>query len=185
MEPETKKEIKAPQARNTHPAQAGRGLEGRQAQEAHVEYDEYDDFDDENALPSIPAREGYAQRWVRVSEPSLGMADAATNISRRARGRWEPRPASTVDRKYQGLSRKLFGDTGGDVIRISEMILMERPMKYQQRREAKLAEKNDQIFQNAQYGATSEQLPGNAQFSHQLKEQAATGKRAVHMASEA
>lgn len=69
----------------------------------------------------IPAREGMAQRWVRVSDSS---GDDQGNVHRRINQGWRPRQASTV-KKGQYVPQINY--QGADVIGIQGMILMERP----------------------------------------------------------
>ena len=81
-------------------------------------------LDEFGPLPNIPARQGYAQRWVRVA---IGNEADAKNMSTRARRGWLPRQASTVDQnlKYMFVERANFGN----VIATHDVILMERPLE--------------------------------------------------------
>lgn len=173
-----------PQSRDQHEPHHGRGVEGREATEAHLDYDEFDPSLGAKALPDIPPRPGFTQRWQRVAEPSLGMAVDGQNISRRHLGMWTPRAASSVDRRFHMLTR-LPGSETQDAIVVREMMLVERPVKVQARREAFLAEKNDKKLHDARFSKTQDSLPGNGQFMQKFSDESATGKRAVHMASEA
>lgn len=89
---------------------------------AHIDFDAVT-FDDDSILPNIPAREGYEQRWVRVT---LGSRTDARNLSTRARGGWTPRPADTVDEAYQFML--VQNDSMGGIIGTHDLVLMERPM---------------------------------------------------------
>ena len=69
----------------------------------------------------IPAREGFSQRWVRVSDST---GDDQGNVHRRINQGWRPRQASTV-KKTDYVPQINY--QGADVIGIHGMILMERP----------------------------------------------------------
>jgi len=78
-------------------------------------------FEDEGPLPDIPARAGYAQRWVRVKK---GRDEDARNIYNSTRKGWLPRAVETVSKALQGLTVQREGF--GGVIGSHDMVLMER-----------------------------------------------------------
>lgn len=71
----------------------------------------------------IPARDNFAQRWVRVSDST---GDDQGNVHRRINQGWRPRQASTV---VKGQYVPQINYQGADVIGIQGMILMERPVE--------------------------------------------------------
>lgn len=72
-------------------------------------------------VKDVPARDGFSQRWVRVSDSS---GDDQGNVHRRINQGWRPRQASTVTK---GQYVPQINYQGADVIGIQGMILMERP----------------------------------------------------------
>lgn len=88
-------------------------------------------LDEFGPLPNIPARPGYAQRWVRVA---IGNEADARNISTRYRRGWRPRTSDSVDKS---LHHMLVNREGfGNVIGTHDVILMERPLEIQKKIEA-------------------------------------------------
>ena len=104
-------------------------------------------LDDLGPLPDIPARVGYAQRWVRVM---IGKENDARNLAMRSRRGWKPRQANTVSTSMQYMTenRAEFGD----VIGTHDCILMERPIEIQKKVEnherAKVAEQTRAVKHN-------------------------------------
>lgn len=173
----------APEQR-MHTGHAAHGHEGREANEYYYTDEEIEAaVGDHGLLPKIPARNGFAHRWVRVSQPSQGNVTDGKNLVKRGMGLWKPRDAANVDVRFQGMATRSL--QGGEVIAIGEMVLYERPLVVQKRREQVLVEANRRMAEQTQFSATETQLPAGAVFSQKMKETTATGKRAVHMAQEA
>ncbi len=110
-----------------------RNLPPHMTENVHVsrEQDSRDAFDfdavaaeEEGPLPDIPAREGFVQRWVRVSVKDK---DDARNLSIRARKGWLPRQTNTVDQGYQYMLSNHQGL--GGIIGTHDLVLMERPVE--------------------------------------------------------
>lgn len=87
-------------------------------------------LDDSGPLPNIPARPGYAQRWVRVA---LKNDADARNVSLMSRRGWTPRQADTVEKSYQYMLTQHQGL--GGTIGTHDLVLMERPIEIQKRAE--------------------------------------------------
>jgi len=85
---------------------------------------DFDPFvnEDQGPLPEIPARDGYAQRWVRVA---IGNQPDLRNISTAERRGWKPRPIDTVHKSLRFMKADL-SEFGG-VIGTHSCVLMERP----------------------------------------------------------
>ena len=88
-------------------------------------------LEDLGPLPNIQPRNGYAQRWVRVM---IGKEVDARNMATRARRGWRPRQSDTIDPsfRYMTTNREEFGN----VIGVSDCVLMERPIEVQRKVEA-------------------------------------------------
>jgi hypothetical protein len=79
--------------------------------------------DDDGALPNVPPREGYAQRWIRTMKN--GVEDPA-NIAKAMNAYWRRRAPDTLPEGIAAPSVHVDGI--GETIGISGMILMERPL---------------------------------------------------------
>lgn len=79
-------------------------------------------FETDSALPDIPAREGYDQRWIRVRANNQ---DDAKNIYTASRRGWTPRSPGTVGKAQNFLCIQREGL--GGVVGTHDMVLMERP----------------------------------------------------------
>lgn len=97
-----------------------RDQETREAESVH---DMPIDFEAQGPLPDIPARDGYAQRWVRVRKGKD--ADAQNLFAAQRRG-WTPRSPNTVSKSLQWLTVQREGL--GGVVGANDVVLMERPM---------------------------------------------------------
>jgi hypothetical protein len=118
--------------------------------------DEGQDDDGEYKIPLLtnapPPREGFAQRWIRLS--ALGVEDIAHVMRMRNLG-WSPRSPDTVPTGF--FAPVVPHASLGNVISNGDMLLMERPMRLQER-QRKMVE---QLTRN-QTGAVEQYLARNA-----------------------
>lgn len=110
-----------------NPGRPARVQETRDAEVIHEQYS--DDWEPASMLSTkdIPARPGYVQRWVRTS---LKGVDDQSNVFAKIAQRWQPRPASSVE-KGKFIPTVRFQDA--DIIGFNGMILMERPEELNRR----------------------------------------------------
>jgi hypothetical protein len=99
----------------------------------------HDDDDWEHVMrtKAPPAREGFAQRWVRMM--TAGVEDTANIMKKRNEG-WSPRNADTIPTGF--FAPIIAHASFGNCIVNGDMILMERPMRVhekQRRHNAKMA----------------------------------------------
>jgi hypothetical protein len=102
--------------------QASRGHVGHKEQTAHVDAHE-EDFEPwrpTNSLDAPPALPGMEQRWIRFMS---GPDNDPQNWSRAMRGRWVPRPLSTVPDTFSPPVQKTHL---GEVIAVNDVILCHR-----------------------------------------------------------
>ncbi|MGH1372980.1 MAG: hypothetical protein ACRBBW_13150 [Cellvibrionaceae bacterium] len=85
-------------------------------------------FEDTGPLPEVPARDGYAQRWIRIQK---GNEEDGRNIYAASRKGWTPRSLETVGDAFKWLTTKL-GDRG-NLVGTKSMVLMERPIELDRR----------------------------------------------------
>ena len=104
-------------------AAKSRTQESREAEETHETYT--DKWESPALLDthSIPAKEGFVQRWVRTKVKG---EDDQNNVFRKINQGWKPRLLSSV---AKGNFVPNIDFQGTDVIGIHGMILMERPEK--------------------------------------------------------
>lgn len=81
------------------------------------------------SLAAPPARPGFVQRWIRVG--MLG-TDDATNVARKSREGWKPRPASTIPASFQ-LPTISHGEWAG-CLGVEGSVLMEMPEQIAKKR---------------------------------------------------
>ena len=109
----------------------------RAQEEVHPEVHEEDDFDDMGApenLPYIPPRDGYAQRWIRVS---LHGKDESLNIGKALRAGYKPRMWESVPAKFQ--APHIEGGQFNGVVGVPDMVLCEIPLALNERHKARIA----------------------------------------------
>lgn len=128
------------------------------------ENDILEDEDDEFKIPLLtsapPTREGFVQRWIRLS--ALGIEDVAHVMRMRNLG-WSPRNPDTVPAGF--FSPVVQHASLGSVISNGDMILMERPMKIHEKQR-----KTIEALTRNQTGAVEQYLarntPGGRGFGH-------------------
>lgn len=121
-----------------------RTQESREAETVHEEYG--DQWESPQMLDTrrIPARRGYAQRWVRTT---LEGRDDSSNVYKKFNQGWKPRMADSV---AEGEYIPNIDFNGLNVIGIHGMILMERPLNVHK----KQAEHNKQTTRNQMSAVT-------------------------------
>lgn len=92
------------------------------------------------SLEAPPPRENMRQRWIRVA--SRGQDDP-TNVARKMREGWKPRPLDTVPVGFH-LPSISHGEWAG-CIGIEGMVLMEMPEKMAKKRDAFFRQKTETI----------------------------------------
>lgn len=128
-----------------------------------------------SVLPEIPARLGFAQRWIRFSSFNV---DDAGNQSKKTREGWRPRDPKTVSRDYVSLSARK--GSFGEVIAIQGMVLCEMPKsranqrkRFMDARRARQAEAVD-----AEIASTSQLAqPGIGRIRKSAKSRVTTSRR--------
>jgi hypothetical protein len=108
--------------RRRGPRAGVRTSRNQETREAAGVHDMPIDFEPTGPLPDIPARPGYAQRWIRVKK---GKENDAQNLFAAQRRGWAPRSPNTVPKSMQWLCSQREGI--GDCIGTPDMVLMERP----------------------------------------------------------
>lgn len=119
MEPNTeKKPTRRQMAANTR---TSREQESRENSPIH---EEVVDFSEQGPLPSIKARPGMDQRWVRIRK---GSEMDAQNMGKAVRHGWRPRAPDSVPEHLQFMLAQREGL--GGCIGTHDMVLMERSEK--------------------------------------------------------
>lgn len=89
------------------------------------------DWEQPSAIPNIPPRKGFVQRWIRVA--SFG-ADDARNQSMKTREGWRSRDPKTVPGMYAPPLMRRAGH--GMVIAVEGLVLCEMPVRRAKQRKA-------------------------------------------------
>ncbi len=92
------------------------------------------------SLEAPPPRAGMRQRWIRVSTRGV---DDPTNVARKMREGWKPRPVESVPANFH-LPTISNGEWAG-CIGIEGSVLMEMPEKMAKKREAFYKQKTETI----------------------------------------
>ena len=92
------------------------------------------------SLAAPPARPGFVQRWIRVA---IDGKDDATNVARKMREGWKPRPADSIPANFQ-LPTISHGEWTG-CLGIEGSVLMEIPAKIADKRKAFVKDRTDTI----------------------------------------
>lgn len=99
----------------------------RESRDGDVVHESYDDIWDQTGMldtTHIPARKGFAQRWVRTK---MNGVDDPKNVMKRMNQGFRPRLADTVP---QGTFAPTVNSRQfGDIIGMDGIVLMERPAK--------------------------------------------------------
>jgi hypothetical protein len=146
-------------ARKADPRKRSASVHGARAKQTR-EAEEVHEYADEPwvrpaTLPHIPAREGFVQRWVRVSV--RGDHDA-TNVSSKFREGWRPRKADTLPKDFpvpkieQGHYTGCIGVGGNILCEMPKERNNQRNAFYRKRRERQTAAINAELAQASSHG---------------------------------
>jgi len=149
--------LKSSTAAGSHPMQDKLAADRNPVASSVPSYDT-DVMEDEDAdfkIPLLtnapPARDGFAQRWIRLS--ALGVEDIAHVMRMRNLG-WSPRSPDTVPAGF--FAPVVQHASLGNVISNGDMILMERPMRIHEKQR-----KSIEVLTRNQTGAVEQYLGRN------------------------
>ncbi len=107
------------------------------------------------SLAAPPARPGFAQRWIRVA---MNGQEDPTNVARKMREGWKPRPSSTIPGDFQ-LPTISHGEWAG-CLGVEGSVLMERPLKLSDRHREAIDAKTDMITRSLESELQKASRPG-------------------------
>lgn len=123
-------------------------------------------------LINIPARAGFAQRYVRMS---YGSTEDVDNVSRKQNEGWKPREASTIPKHIIAPKIKT-GDYAG-YIGVRGSILMERPLALHKQYAARNRQLTQHQMDVVEQQLHSEHRPGKGLGKPKIKIQSEVGVR--------
>lgn len=107
------------------------------------------------SLAAPPARKGFVQRWVRVG--MLGVDDP-TNVARKMREGWKPRPPDTIPADFQ-LPTISHGEWSG-CIGVEGSVLMEMPESLAKKRRDATDARTKLVTESLEHELQKQSRPG-------------------------
>ena len=107
------------------------------------------------SLEAPPARPGFVQRWIRVG--TMGQDDP-TNVARKFREGWKPRPSTSVPATFH--SPTIAHGKWAGCIGVEGMLLCEMPEKMRDKRNKHYQAKTDLVTNTIQEELQKQSRPG-------------------------
>lgn len=176
----------SPSSRNTSPNDLDDDRfysDDRFGSEDRFDRSEQEHFTATSNLTAPPAREGMVQRWVNVD------SSKGTNIARKNRQGWTPRPSDTLPKGWEFMATKTHSTDLG-VIQVAEHILMEMPIErnkrikeaYREKREFATAAVKDRPREDPSVAGIDPKYGGLTWERYEVKESGRS--RRVHVADD-